>query len=172
MAPTKKKTAATKAVNRPLKNVGPPDASKIASAGSTIATKKDVKARVTRARSQKGKSTSPYPNANDDDDQDDDESPNLWSEAKSPGYDDSDSYSQSSADDGSDDEYSFSGNTSSNTSGNSNSTSNTSNNGVHPDPNGRVKGRDLIPWTSKSIALLFPIPARRIFLFWQLALLA
>lgn len=168
MPPTKKK-ALTKTANRPCKGVAPPDPTMMASTNFSRSSKNGVKGRVTKTRSNKANNASAYLNADDDDD-DDYKPSGIRSKSIDSEFD------HDMAED-SDDEYIAGKKTKSKATGTSKqkakantksdnkivannkvkaqtetkteTKTKTKKNGILPDPHGRVKGRDLIPWTRK-----------------------
>ena len=161
-----KKKAVTKSVNRPCKIEGPSDAVMTALASYTRPMKNGSNGRITKARSKKGNHAFSFLHADDDDD--DDDGPSS-ARSMSNGSDDRDSHdgdSDGNSDgnfdiaEGSDDEYTVGNKTKAKGAGKrkqkakanikTNTKANAKKDGTAPDPHGRVKGRDLIPWTSKS----------------------
>jgi hypothetical protein len=179
MPPTKK-NAVTKTANRPCKGVAPPDATMMASTNFSRSIKNGVKGRVTKTRSNKGNNASAYLNA--DNDEDDDYKPyGIRSKSIDSEFD------HDMAED-SDDEYIVGKKAKSKATGNSKQKAKANNksdnkvvannkvkaqtenkaktkkdgkskkDGTLPDPHGRVKGRDLIPWTRKLTTQCSPKP--------------
>lgn len=147
MGPTKK-NAVTKTASRPCKSVGLPDATMAPSATSTRLSNNGSHGRIMKARSKKSNYVSPYPKADDGDDDDDYEPFDRRSKANChEGLDSDDEFSTVES---SDDEYTGSKNAKSKGSGNFKQRGKPKKDGAFLDPNGRVKGRDLIPWTSTS----------------------
>jgi hypothetical protein len=173
MPPTKK-NAVTKTVNRPCKGVAPPDATMMASTNFFRSIKNGVKSRVTKTRSNKGNNASAYLNANDDEDDDYKPSGIRFKSIESE-------FDQDMAEN-SDDEYIVGKKAKSKATGNSKqkakantksdnkvvvnnkvkaqteTKTKTKKDGTLPDPHGRVKGRDLIPWTRKLTTQCSPKP--------------
>ena len=154
--PFSKKNAVTKTASRPCKIEGPSDATMTALASSTRSMQNGSNGRITKARSKKGNYASSSLSA-DDEEHDDEPSSVRSMSSGSEGYDNDGEFNNA---EDSDDEYTIGNKTKSKGAGKpkqkskSNTKTNTKVNikkdGTAPDPHGRVKGRDLIPWTSKS----------------------
>jgi hypothetical protein len=159
MSSTKK--AVAEPASRPCKMAGPANATMAASTTSTRSTKSGSNARVTKARSQKSSYRYvPKHAADDDDDEEEEEEEeddgNFSTQSESTD-DELDFDNESNIADDTDDEYTGGANTKSKGAVNTKPKSKPKKDGTGPDPNGRVKGRDLIPWTSKSSHNLLPI---------------
>lgn len=151
--PSAKRNVVTKTASRPCKPVGPPNATMVASTISTRGIKKNSNCRITKSRSPKSsyRYAFRYENMDDEDGDDEDEDDRFSNQSQSPDdYFDSDGEFNIAED--TDDDYTGGSNIKINGAGNTKPKVTSKKDSTRPDPNGRVKGRDLIPWTSKSNA--------------------
>lgn len=147
-----KKNAVTKTASRACKVTNPSNATMEASITSTRVMKNDSNSRFTKARAQKSsyRYASLSQNADDDDEEGDYD---RFSNQSQSAVDDFKSDGEFSIAEDTDDEYTIGDNTKPKGAGNAKPNGKPkTKGGTRPDPNGRVKGRDLIPWTSKSSA--------------------
>ena len=146
--PSAKQNVVTKAASRPCKPVGPPNATMVASTAATRGIKNNSNGRITKSRSQKSSYKYAFRDENVDDDEEDED--DRFSNQSQSADDEFDSDGEFITADDTDDDYPGSSNIKSNGAGNAKPKSMSKKDGTRPDPNGRVKGRNLIPWTSKS----------------------
>jgi hypothetical protein len=144
-----KKDAGRKTAGRPCTGLGLTDAARVPTTSSATRNKNGSTGKITKAQSKKSRyAVRSHQNAENFDDYDYGEPNRTRSKEVDDDY--LESEGEFEIDDDSDDEFTIISNTKSNNTAKSKRKRNSKNKDrALPDPNGRVKGRDLIPWTSK-----------------------